>query len=138
MQMQTQTLPERGASLSFRKTMTVAEQAMYTGISGNLAQLHVDAAAARAAGFPNMLSFELAVLSLATSALNRLAGPAWRIGALDMRFDAPVAVGSTIEASATVTEADPQALHFDVTCTIDGGARAIRGSATMVPLIASA
>jgi 3-hydroxybutyryl-CoA dehydratase len=135
--MQNSTQPERGTSLSFRKTMTVAEQAMYSGISVNLAQMHVDAAAARAAGFGNMLSFELAVLSLATTGLNRLAGPAWRIGSLDMKFDAPVTVGSTIDASVTVTEADAQAIRFDVVCTIDGGAQAIRGHATMLPLVAA-
>ena len=36
-----------GDTMSFRKTLTVAEQAMYTGISGNLAPLYVDQRAAR-------------------------------------------------------------------------------------------
>lgn len=31
--------PKVGDSLTFRKTMTVAEQAMFTGISGNLGAL---------------------------------------------------------------------------------------------------
>ena len=123
-----------GATLSFRKTMTVAEQAFFTGISGNLAPMHVDARAARAAGFSNMLSFELAVAALATTALNRMAGSAWRIGSVDLKFDAPVPVGSTIEARVTVSQVDASAISFSVTCTIDDGAAVIHGSATMVPL----
>ena len=35
-----------GDGMSFRKTLTVAEQAMYTGISGNMAPLYVDRRAA--------------------------------------------------------------------------------------------
>ena len=126
-----------GATLSFRKTMTVAEQAFFTGISGNLAPMHVDARAARAAGFSNMLSFELAVASLATTALNRLAGSAWRIGALDLRFDAPVPVGSTIEARVTLASVDTSALRFSVHCSVDDGAKVIQGHATLVPLHAT-
>jgi 3-hydroxybutyryl-CoA dehydratase len=43
---------ELGTRLSFRKTMTVAEQAMFTGISGNLGPLYVDNVKARALGAP--------------------------------------------------------------------------------------
>ena len=134
--MQTETTLQPGATLSFRKTMTVAEQALFTGISGNLAPMHVDARAARAAGFDNMLSFELAVASLATSCLNRIAGPAWRIGALDLTFDAPITVGSTIEAAVRVLDATAQASRLEVTCKVDGDACIIHGHATLVPLIA--
>ena len=134
--MQTETTLQPGATLSFRKTMTVAEQALFTGISGNLAPMHVDARAARAAGFDNMLSFELAVASLATSCLNRIAGPAWRIGALDLTFDAPVTVGSTIEAAVRVLDANARSSRLEVTCKVDGEACVIRGHATLVPLIA--
>lgn len=48
--MSTQTPLTVGATFSFRKTMTVAEQAMFTGISGNLGPLYVDAYAAAKAG----------------------------------------------------------------------------------------
>lgn len=132
--MTTESILAAGATLSFRKTMTVAEQAFFTGISGNLAPMHVDARAARAAGFSNMLSFELAVAALATTALNRIAGSAWRIGGIDLKFDAPVPVGSTIEARVTVSQADATAISFSVTCTVDDGAAVVHGSATMVPL----
>ena len=137
--MQNETTLKAGATMSFRKTMTVAEQAFFTGISGNLATMHVDAAAARDAGFANMLSFEMAVLALASTCLNRLAGKAWRIGKLDLAFDAPVVVGSTIEAIATVRDVTATALTFDVRCmidTVEGGKQVIGGTAAMLPLAA--
>src|SRR6266851_9129317 len=89
-----------GAAFSFRKTMTVAEQAMFTGISGNLGSLYVDAVKARAAGASGMIAFELVVAGLATTCLARLGGPARRIRALDLKFPAPVPVGGTVEAVA--------------------------------------
>jgi acyl dehydratase len=137
--MQNETTLKAGATMSFRKTMTVAEQAFFTGISGNLATMHVDAAAARDAGFANMLSFEMAVLALASTCLNRMAGKAWRLGKLDLVFDAPVVVGSTIEAIATVSDVTATALTFDVRCMIDtedGGKQVIGGTAAMLPLSA--
>src|ERR1700737_5063756 len=89
-----------GAVFSFRKTLTVAEQAMFTGISGNLGGLYVDAVRARKAGASNMVAFELAVGSLATTCLSQLGGPARRIGSIGVHFAAPVIAGDSIERRA--------------------------------------
>ena len=83
---------EPGARISFRKTMTVAEQAMFTGISGHLGPLYVDAVMARSLGAPGMLSFEFAVASLLTTCLSRLSGPSYRISGIELSFPAPVPV----------------------------------------------
>ena len=56
------------ASATFRKTMTTAEQALYTGISGNLHPLYVNAVHAEAVSGGDMIVFELAIASLATTA----------------------------------------------------------------------
>ena len=125
-------LPAVGATQSFRKTMTVAEQAMFTGISGNLAPLHVDQRAARAAGFAAMLAFELGVLALTSTALNRLAGPGWRIGALALDLPAVTLVGETVEASAEVISADATSLQCRISCTLSTGETVVAGTATMV------
>ena len=122
-----------GDKMSFRKTLTVAEQAMFTGISGNLAPLYVDPRAAREAGFDAMLAFELHGAALATTALNRLAGPAWRLGALQIDFSAPVLVGQTIESSVEVTAADAEGVVCRVRCALAGGATVAEGTARLVP-----
>ncbi|MCJ0763859.1 MaoC/PaaZ C-terminal domain-containing protein [Variovorax terrae] len=125
-----------GDSMSFRKTLTVAEQAMYTGISGNLAPLYVDQRAAREAGFDAMLSFELNGVALATTALNRLAGPGWRLAALQIDFSAPVLVGQTIESRVEVTAADAASVTCSVRCAVAGAHAVAEGTARLVPVAA--
>ena len=51
--------PKVGDTVTFRKTMTVAEQAMFTGISGHLGGLYVDRTAAKAQGLPDMAVFSV-------------------------------------------------------------------------------
>jgi len=124
-----------GTTLSFRKTMTVAEQAMFTGISGNLGPLYVDALKAKAAGADNMVVFELAATSLVTTALSRIGGPSRRIAKIEVDYPAPIFVGDSIEASAEVV-----AVHQDtVLCRLrgtrlPGGDLVFEGNATLAPL----
>ncbi len=96
------TAPKVGDSVTFRKTMTVAEQAMFTGISGNLGGLYVDRAKAQAGGLKDMAVFEMAAASLLSTCLSRLAGPGFRIARFETSFDRAVCVGATIVASATL------------------------------------
>jgi 3-hydroxybutyryl-CoA dehydratase len=123
-----------GATFSFRKTMTVAEQAMFTGISGNLGGLYVDAVRARKAGAPNMVAFELAVSSLATTCLSQLGGPARRIGSIALNFAEPVIVGDSIEASAEIVSIAGDEAVCRITCSLSSsGATVVDGTATLVP-----
>jgi 3-hydroxybutyryl-CoA dehydratase len=123
-----------GAAFSFRKTMTVAEQAMFTGISGNLGGLYVDVVRARNAGASNMVAFELAVAALATTCLSRLGGSARRIGSIALNFAAPVIVGDTIEAKAEIVSVDGDDAVCRITCTLSAsGENVIAGTATLVP-----
>ncbi|NPC55975.1 MaoC/PaaZ C-terminal domain-containing protein [Caenimonas soli] len=125
---------QAGDKMSFRKTLTVAEQAMFTGISGNLAPLYVDLRAAREAGFDAMLAFELNAVALATTALNRLTGPGWRLGGLQIDFSAPLTVGQTVESAVEIISADAHSLACRVRCTVAGGATVAEGTARMVPV----
>ena len=123
-----------GAAFSFRKTMTVAEQAMFTGISGNLGGLYVDAVRARKAGASNMVAFELAVGSLATTCLSQLGGPARRIGSIALSFAAPVIVGDSIEARAEIVDVAGEEAVCRITCTLSvSGEAIVEGTATLVP-----
>ena len=134
----TDTLPAIGARIAFRKTMTVAEQAMFTGISGNLGSQHVDATRARAEGAPGMIAFELAVAALATTCLARLGGPSRRIGHMALSFLAPVPVGATVEASAEVIAAGAEGIVCQLVCAVDGAGTAVTGEARLVPLAVGA
>jgi 3-hydroxybutyryl-CoA dehydratase len=123
-----------GSACSFRKTMTVAEQTMFTGISGNLGGLYVDAVRARKAGAANMVAFELAVGGLATTCLSQLGGPTRRIGSIALKFAAPVIVGDSVEAKAEIVSVNGDDAVCRITCTLSvSGETIVEGTATLVP-----
>lgn len=125
--------PEIGDHVTFRKTMTVAEQAMFTGISGHLGTLYVDRNAAKAAGLADMAMFEMVASSLLTTCLARLAGPSFRIAELSTRFAQALVVGTTVEATARLAARDGQALIFSLALDV-GGATVSTGEARLVPV----
>lgn len=111
--------PAIGDSIVFRKTMTVAEQAMFTGISGNLGGLYVNRRNAREEGLQDAAVFELAAAALWTTCLARLAGDGHRIARIESTFHAPVTVGATLEARATLVKDDSGELTFDLALDAD-------------------
>jgi 3-hydroxybutyryl-CoA dehydratase len=121
-----------GTRIAFRKTVTSAEQALFTGISGNLGALYVDANRAKAEGAPGMIAFELVLGALATTCLSR------RIGRLDLRFLAPVPVGGSVEAAAEVTASENGALTLRIAGTLDGFGPVMEGEAELLPFRAAA
>ncbi|MBB4105020.1 MaoC/PaaZ C-terminal domain-containing protein [Allorhizobium borbori] len=126
-----------GATFSFRKTMTVAEQAMFTGISGNLGPLYVDVRAAEKVGAAGMVAFELAVSALASTCLARLGGPDRRLGEVTFSFKAPVIVGQSIQATAEILSVEGDDALCRVTCVNSGsGEEVVSGTARLVPFTA--
>lgn len=126
-----------GATFSFRKTMTVAEQAMFTGISGNLGPLYVDVRAAEKAGAAGMVAFELAVSALASTCLARLGGPDRRLGEIALSFKAPVIVGQSIQATAEIVSVAGEEAVCRITCVNSGsGEEVVSGTARLVPFAA--
>lgn len=115
------------------KTMTVAEQAMFTAISGNLGALHVDRRHAQAAGLADMAVFEMAAAALASTCLSRIAGPGYRIAQITLGFGRTICIGETVQAQATLRRAGADGLHVDLVLRIDG-AEVSTGAAVMVPV----
>ncbi|KMK64779.1 MaoC/PaaZ C-terminal domain-containing protein [Puniceibacterium sp. IMCC21224] len=126
--------PQPGQSITFRKTMTVAEQGFFTGISGNLGSLYVDRRAAQAQGLPDMAVFELAAGALFSTALARLAGPGWRIESISFRFARALTLGETLAATATIA-ASSSTLGFSLSGEVNGE-QVIEGEARMAPVTA--
>ncbi len=124
--------PEIGETVTFRKTMTVAEQAMFTGISGNLGGLYVDRTCARLEGLEDQAVFELAATALVTTCLARAGGSKRRIGSLATEFVHPITVGQTVEARAKVVETG-DTLKFEVSLCVND-VKVMRGTATLVPV----
>lgn len=95
-----------GERAQVRKTITVADQSLFTGISGNLHPLYVNELHARDATGGGRLAFELGLAALASNALSELAGPYRRVGAVALTFPVPARIGDTVAAQAEVIEVD--------------------------------
>lgn len=130
--------PAIGQEIRFAKTMTVAEQALFTGISGNLGGLYVDRLKAKAAGLADMAVFELAASALLTTCLSRLAGPAHRIADFSVSFARVVPVGTTVAARATVTALEADGAFACALEAMAGEAVLITGTARLVPVSGAA
>jgi acyl dehydratase len=78
--------------------ITADQPDRYADATGDRNAIHVDPAAARAAGFPGVIAHGLGVLGLAASALVRTAcvGDPGRLGRIGARFAAPVLPGQTM------------------------------------------
>lgn len=131
----TQNTLTKGQSITFRKTMSVAEQGFFTGISGNLGGLYVDRRQAQAQGLADMAVFELVAGALFTTALARLAGPGWRIELISFRFRRALVLGETVAATATV-ETVGDTLTFFLSGTV-GDDAVIEGEASMTSAAAN-
>lgn len=123
-----------GTRFSFRKTMTVAEQAMFTGISGNLGALYVDVVQARKAGASNMVAFELAVAALSTTCLAKLGGPGRRVADMNLSFSRAVEIGSSIQATAEIESVDGENAVCRIECVhAETEEVVVKGTARLVP-----
>lgn len=122
-----------GDKVTFRKTLTVAEQAMFTGISGNLGGLYVDRQTAREGGLADMAVFELAAASLLSTCLQRLSGPGLRIASIAIDFGRSIPVGATVRATAELAEIDDGRQSYSLLLEVEGAVLS-RGSAVLVPV----
>jgi len=91
-------VPERPPDLQIRLP-TLPQQALLYRLSGDLNPLHVDPAAARAAGFPRPVLHGLCTYGMAAHALLRtISGyDAARIRSLAARFTAPLYAGESVD-----------------------------------------
>ena len=111
--------------------MTEAEQALYTGISGNMHPLYVNRVHARASELGERLVFELAVGGLASTALAALAGPWMRLTRIALDFPHAARLGDTVAARAEVLAATDTELHCRLVCTRQDGIIVGQGAATL-------
>ena len=116
-----------------RKTLTVADQGLYTGISGNMHPLYVNEVHARSTVAGGRLAFELVVASLATNALAELGGGMRRVSAVSLTFPEMTRVGDTVAAQVEIIEVTGELVRCRLTCTRDeGGVVVAEGTAELV------
>ena len=129
-----------GQTASFAKTITEADILMFTAVSGDTNPVHIDAEAAAKSMFKQRIAHGMLSASLISTVLGtRLPGPGTIYLAQNLKFRAPVTIGSTVTATVVVTalDAEKKRATFSTICTV-AGKPVIEGDATvMVPSRAS-
>jgi 3-hydroxybutyryl-CoA dehydratase len=125
-----------GQAASFAKTITEADILLFAGVSGDTNPVHINEEAAAATMFKGRIAHGMLSASLISTVLGtRLPGPGTIYLAQNLKFRAPVRIGQTVTATATVTALDPakKRATLATVCTVEGKP-VIEGEATvMVP-----
>ncbi|WP_232698716.1 MaoC family dehydratase [Brevibacillus daliensis] len=125
----------QGQTASFSRTITETDFVMFAGLSGDYNPVHVDQEYARETRFGQRISHGLLTASL----LSRLLGmhlPG--IGSVykdqTLQFKAPVFIGDTITATATVQDFNEERgiITLLTECTNQHGKIVLTGTATML------
>ncbi len=133
------TLPRRipraarvGESASFSRTFTEADTALFIGVTWDVNPYHTDGRYAAASRFKERI-----VPGLLTASLLTHLGGLWAFLATEMKFEflAPVYIGDTITARATVIEADEHRnrVLLGCRCTNDDGQEVLRATISGYP-----
>ncbi|MSO53893.1 MAG: acyl dehydratase [Rhodospirillales bacterium] len=126
-------IPKVGETAQVRKTMTVADQGLYSGISGNIHPLYVNEVHAQQTSVGTRLMFELAVASLLTNSLTEVGGAFCRVSAMNLTFPNPTRIGDTVAARVEVTAVVGDRVTCKVSCKRDeGGLVVCEGTAELV------
>ena len=127
---------EEGMSATFGKTITDADICIFAGVSGDTNPVHLNDEFAAQTIFKTRIAHGMFGAALISAVLGtKLPGPGCIYVNQTLKFKAPVRVGDTLVAKATVKAkvADKGFVTMETVCTV-GGKTVIDGEATlMVP-----
>ncbi|MHA1146056.1 MAG: MaoC family dehydratase [Candidatus Helarchaeota archaeon] len=96
---------EVGESASFTKTVTETDLVMMAGISGDFNPMHVDEDYASKTQFGGRIAHGVLSCTFISAVLGtKLPGPGCIYGGQEVSFRAPICIGDTVSAVATVEE----------------------------------
>jgi 3-hydroxybutyryl-CoA dehydratase len=120
-----------GQSESVGKTITEADILMYAAVSTDTNPIHIDAEAAKSSVFGERIAHGMLSAGLISAVLGtRLPGPGSLYMRQSLRFAAPVKIGDTVKATATVTALNQEKKRatLSTVCTV-GDTVVIEGEA---------
>ena len=127
---------EVGMTAVYSKTITDADILMFAGVSGDTNPVHLDDEFAAATPFKTRIAHGMLSASFISTLLGtKLPGPGCIYMSQNLQFRAPVRVGDTVVARATVVEVvqGKPRVRLETTCTV-GDTVVTRGEAlVMVP-----
>lgn len=124
-----------GRSAHFSKTITESDVVLFAGITGDLNPVHVDEVAARASRFEGRVAHGMLTASLISTVLGmKLPGPGAVYLGQTLRFTAPVRIGDTVTATATVTSVDRERrrVRLETICRNQADQVVVKGEAEVL------
>ena len=125
-----------GMAATFAKTVTEADILAFCGVSGDTNPVHINADYAASTPFKSRIAHGMLSAAYISAVLGtKLPGPGCIYVEQNLRFKAPVRIGDTVKASATIVEivAEKRRVTLTTVCTV-GDTVVIDGTATvMVP-----
>jgi 3-hydroxybutyryl-CoA dehydratase len=112
-----------GMSASYAKTITEADVILFAGISGDDNPMHINEEFASDTLFSGRIVHGMFSGALISAVLGtRLPGPGCIYVTQTLKFKAPVRIGETVTATATVKEidADRRRVILETVCTVKG------------------
>jgi len=126
-----------GMSEVFSKTITEADLIMFAGVSGDTNPIHLDEEFASGTMFESRIAHGMLTASLVSTVLGtKLPGPGCVYVSQSIKFLAPVRIGDTVVARASVGELQTERRRVFMTtiCTV-GEKKVLDGEAVlMVPI----
>ena len=122
-----------GQSASFSKTISESDVYMFAGVTGDVNPAHINESYANATPFKTRIAHGMLSAGLISAVLGtQLPGPGSIYAAQTLRFTAPVHIGDTITAVATVKELLPERNRaiIETVCTNQDGTVVTCGEAT--------
>ena len=124
---------EVGMADSFGKTITEADVVLFAGVSGDINPSHIDEEFAKTTRMKTRVAHGMLTASLISAVLGtRLPGPGCLFVSHTSNFRAPVMIGDTVTARATVARLDSKRnlVEFETACEV-GGKTVLDGSALL-------
>jgi 3-hydroxybutyryl-CoA dehydratase len=130
-----------GQTAVYARTLTEADIVLFAGISGDTNPVHINELFASNTMFSGRIAHGLLTASFISTVIGtRLPGPGAIYVSQSLRFKAPVRVGDTIEARATIIELVPEKRRATLATVVNVGDKVVlEGEAVvLVPLRAAA
>lgn len=125
-----------GQSASVTKTVTETDVYLFAGITGDLNPAHINEVASSKTMFKGRIAHGMLGAGFISAVLGMyLPGPGCIYMSQELKFVAPVRIGDTVTATATVKELDTEKNRcvLDTTVTNQDGKEVILGQAKIMP-----
>ncbi len=125
-----------GQQASFSKTISESDVYMFAGVTGDVNPAHVNEAYAQTTAFKTRIAHGILSAGLISAVLGtRMPGPGAIYASQTLKFTAPVCIGDTITATATVKEIIPERnrVVMETVCRNQDDVVVTTGEAVLLP-----